>query len=751
MIIKRININKMRILYAWLVFVWCFMSSPFARAVNFWHTAGAQKTTKAMQSTARYLIYTADEAPLKAQLFSFSKQGAGQIMELPMPDGSMRNFRVWPSSLIPDALAARYPGLRTFTAEAEDDPKVTAKLDYTTYGFHAMIFDSKDQAFIDPVDNSGSGYYMVHYKSDEMITAGDRMSCLVNSKSSNSHIAKKMAGTTAAAISNGYQLRTYRLALACDHKYADSATGIINPTVVQVLGKMVTTMNRVNGVYERELSITMNFVANEDTLIFTTAAGDSFGAGGGSPTLCQKYCDILVGDANYDIGHVFTDGFGGLSDVGVVCQAGYKATSYTGRNNPTGDGFDIDFVAHEMGHEYGANHPFNNNTDNSCSNNAVADVAYEPGSGSTIMAYAGICKSDDLQPHSDAYFHTVSLREIQHYITTTGDGCAVKTPTNNKLLHVPLFTYSYTIPYLTPFELTAPLATDSVADTSVTYCWEQWNLGDFGKRLTDTHINGPIFRSFTPSKLPTRIFPQNNMVLAGVLSNAGTEDAEGEKVPDVGRFLTFKLTVRDIYQGNGCFLVPVDSILLDVINTGEGFTVTSQGDSGNLFVGSTPQIVKWNVAGSDILPVNTSRVDIYMSEDGGNTWTDTLGNFPNNGSATVTLPNPATTIAAARIKVKGSGNVFFNVNKYNFSITHFDSKDTAIVLYPVPAHSSITISSGNKGALQVVIYNAFGQRIWNGVVNGEKDIPVSLWARGVYIMKALDVINHRTVKKFVLD
>jgi hypothetical protein len=206
-----------------------------------------------------------------------------------------------------------------------------------------------------------------------------------------------------------------------------------------------------------------------------------------------------------------------------------------------------------------------------------------------------------------------------------------------------------------------------------------------------------------------------------------------------------------MYQGYGCFLIPNDSIFLDVVNTGEGFSVTSQGDSGSTFIGNSAQNITWNVAGSNVLPINDTDVDIYMSADGGNTWQYHIGTYPNTGAATITLPNPDTTIAAARLKVKGHNNVFFNVNRYNFSITHSDGTDTAIVLYPVPAHSAIHVSSGNKGQLQVVMYNAIGQQVWKGVINGESNIPVSLWARGMYFMKAMDTNHHCTIGKFVLD
>ena len=220
----------------------------------------------------------------------------------------------------------------------------------------------------------------------------------------------------------------------------------------------------------------------------------------------------------------------------------------------------------------------------------------------------------------------------------------------------------------------------------------------------------------------------------------------------MARFLTFQLTLRDIYQGNGCFLISEDdTVHLDVINTGEGFKVTSQNTTGLYFIGSSPENVTWNVVGTNSSPISTPNVDIYMSADGGNTWQYHIGTFPNTGAATITFPNPDTDLHAARLKVKGSGNVFFNVNAENFTVTHSLVSDTDIIIYPVPVHSILRIFGGNKGTLQTVIYNAIGQLVWKGEIDGETDLPVSLWAPGVYIVKIIDIKNHHTIRKIVVE
>ena len=732
-----------------------------------WSRVSDQKAAKGapLVATDKYLVFATDENMLKTQLLDIPADYVpGSVIELPMGDGTLRSFKVKHSSLIPATLAAKYPGLNTFDAVAIDNPEVTAKLDMTLYGFHAMVFDGEQTSFVNPYDNTNSGYYTVHYKKDELITSAERAACLVKTNANGEEEQLvKLARKGAHKTVNGTQLRTYRMALACNSSYSRAATGLANPSIGQVLSKMTTSMNRINGVYERELSVTMTFVANEDTLIWTTESG---GVNGADPytindaiacnPINQATCDARIGTVNYDVGHVFLTGDGGYSQVGAVCQSTTKAQSATGRAVPVGDDFDIDYVVHEIGHEFGANHPFNDGSNGSCGNhNRYQPTSYEPGSGSTIMAYAGICSGDNIQPHSDDYFHAISLVEIQSYLAGAhGGACGVKTAQSNTPVTLPAFTMAYNIPYFTPFELTAPVV--SSADTSITYCWEQWNLGiddadDLGTTLKNTHDIGPIFRSYHPVKSPTRVFPRIDMVLSSVLSDVGNDNAQGEKAPDVARYMTFRLTVRNLTNGYGTFVIPDDSILLNVVNTEQGFKVTSQTGTGNMFNGGSTQNVTWNVVKTDQFPINAANVDIYMSADGGYTWPYHIGRYINNGSANVTLPNPDTTISNARIKVKGADNVFFNVNSQPFTVIHGEVGDTDIMIRPVPVHNTLRVSSGNKGLLQTAVFNAIGQEIWKGQVNGELDLPVTFWARGIYIIRFIDVKNKRTVKKFVVE
>ncbi|MBX2906785.1 MAG: T9SS type A sorting domain-containing protein [Taibaiella sp.] len=740
---------KRTIVFAAVLFAAIFPA--FAMASQAWRETDASRAPKEVQliKPDAYRVYTLDELALRSQLQNLSADPQyAQIISLPMPDGSMRDFRVWADPMMPQDLAAQFPEITTYSAEAVDDARVGGKLDLTLYGFHSMIFDGAEVAFIDPYDNFRDGYYLAYYKKDLSRAEKDRMNCGIHEDDPGgeaSFLSQSGLPGLAAKTLNGYSLRTYRLALSCSSQYAIAATGVSTPTVAQVLSKMTTTMNRVNGVFQRELSITMVFVANENALINTSSSGDPFFSINSNSNSClsqnKTTCNSVIGAANYDIGHVFTTGSGGLATLGCVCTNN-KAQGTTGNPSPTGDGFDIDYVAHEMGHQYGANHTFNNSTDGSCAGgNRASSTAYEPGSGSTIMAYAGICAPDNVQGHSDAYFHRASLDQIITYVNGGGN-CSANTATGNKYVgYTPMSTTSWSIPYLTPFELTAPAAIDSAADSVVLYCWEENDKTSSGATWSATTSAGPIFRSIAPTTSNVRVFPKISSVLAGNLSSAY------EKAPTVARTLTFKLTYRNIRNNKGCITIPDETVTLNAVTTGTGagFKVTSQDIAGIEYAGASTQTVTWDVLNTASAPINTANVDIWMSNNGGTAYQYFVGTFPNTGSASITVPNPSATIAAARFKVKGTNNVFFNVNKVNFRVTNNPSAPVSPTgvsaipvsavtkIFPVPATDVLHIEAAQPGTMEV--YNALGQQFWQGKTTDAVSINVAQWPRGVYFLR----------------
>lgn len=608
-------------------------------------------------------------------------------LSLPMKDGSFRRFAVFEMPILSEELQAQHPELRTFRGQGIDDPSEVAVIDYTTIGFHAMVLSQHGSWFIDPVDFSGTNTYAIHEKSDSLKLHPWR--CF--SQDPSMPFARRTATVQATGSGNksGATLKTYRLALNGTVEYTAFFGGVANANAA-----MVTSINRVSGVYEIDATIRLNMTYNKP---FTGSDPFSNGNGGSMLSQNQTECDTTVGNANYDIGHVFSTGGGGVAGLGVVGSTGNKAWGVTGQGSPVGDAFDIDYVAHEMGHQFRGNHSFNGTTSACGGGNRNAATAWEVGSGSTIMGYAGICGGENVQLNSDAYFHSGNQAEIIHFkdslIPTVGTGTA----TGNTFPTVSAGA-DYTIPQSTPFMLTGT-ANDINGDT-ITYCWEQMNTGTASPTTNNT--TRPLVRSFLPTINPVRVFPRQ----IDLLSNGGVSTT-WEILPNVNRSMTFRCTVRDNRAGGGG--VNWDEMVITV--NGSAFSVTAPNTAVSI-PGNTNTTVTWNVGGGSVAP----NVDIWLSTNGGasffnGTATLLLSNTPNDGSQSVTLPNTPST--QCRIMVKPTNNIFFDISNVNFTITNnsnvapvLNSIGNKVVNEESLLNFTATASDANAG--QVLTYSLQG-------------------------------------------
>lgn len=604
------------------------------------------------------------------------------VIEIPLPDGNTGRFHFWEIAIMDPILGAKYPSIKTFRGQGIDDPTATLIMDMTESGFHAMILSPvSGTIFIDPYNQTSITDYISYYKKDFSKTILPEMRPIdINNRPENTLVVP-------VGPCRGTQLFTYRLAVACTHEYAVAATGLASPTVAQTLAKIVTTVNRVTGVYEKEIAVRLILVPTETNVIFPAAAGDPFTGNNDPYTLInesQTQIDSRIGSANYDIGHTFSTGAGGLASLGVVCTSN-KARGVTGSSAPVGDPYDIDYVCHEIGHQFGGSHTFNSVTYNCGGGNISAATAYEPGSGTTIMAYAGICNdgttNDNIQPNSDPHFHAVSFDQISAFITT-GSGASCKVPiANGNTLPVinSMSNNGVSIPVNTPFTLKGK-ASDADGDV-LTYCWEEWDLGTAGTWNNGaTSTSAPLFKSRLPKTTGNRNFPDMAVIIAGFPANPAATMAglKGETLPTVARSMKFRFTVRDnkagggavVTGGSGCatgFTTPFQ--INTVVPAGPGVWSVSVPNGGENWTGNTSQTVTWNVAGTTASPISCSAVNIVMSLDGGLNYYDTvLTNTPNDGSQVITVPNIPTT-STVRFRVECANNIFFDISNANFTIT----------------------------------------------------------------------------------
>lgn len=692
-----------------------------------------QPSIDAGRLPSSYETFRLNKAALRALLAQAPEEftnGKAVILSLPMPDGSFSRFSIEHSLIVEQGLLRKFPELgMTFRGQGIDDPTATVRFDLMPSGFHSMILSPNGTVMVDPYAKGDTDNYISYFKRDFPKTG--MFKCDVNAdggRGFNSVIKPRNPDDLGdllpdspppqrdPEVLSGTQLRTYRLALAATNEYCVAVGG---NTIAGTLSAQTTAMNRVNGVYEREVAIRMNIIANNNLIVYAgnnmscggscNASNDPYSNNDASAMLGQNQSNVnsVIGSANYDIGHVFSTGGGGIASLQSPCSS-FKAQGVTGSDPPLGDPFYIDYVAHEMGHQFGANHSFNGTSGN-CGGNRAASAAYEPGSGITIMGYAGICDNQNLALNSIDIFHVKSLEEIVAFSQSGGgNSCPVITSSGNTL---PVVTGpgNFTIPRSSAFALTAS-ATDANGDT-LTYAWEEYDLGSGTSAVPNTDSDGakPILRPYLPSTSGTRFFPS----LTYILNNANVPPSTyscppttcllGELLPSISRTMMFKVVVRDNRGGAGGINSNTQSFVT-VDGASGPFTVTSPNTNVS-YIGNSTQTVTWNVAGTSGAPVNAANVRILFSSNGGTTFpTVLLASTANDGSQAVTIPNTPTT--QARIKVEAVGNIFFDISNTNFTVTIGNTPTNTPTHTPTATGTATATPTGSPISVSIPVVNA---------------------------------------------
>ncbi|WP_052158188.1 zinc-dependent metalloprotease [Lacinutrix jangbogonensis] len=593
-----------------------------------------------------------DQAPHRS-----SNTNSTIFVNFPTIEGKTKNYNVYNASILEENLANNNPEIQSYVGMSQDGSGDVIRFSTTIFGFHGAIYSIGNTYFIDPYSEDLKNY--VFYAKKNVRSKIDRLGCevieVLENKNEDTSIFNKNAddGT----------LRIFRLALSCTQEYANYHINAAGQSAASdavkratVLAAMNVTMTRVNGLFERDMALTMVLVDNA-SIIFL-AENDGFTDGDPSALINENQIiiDANIGTANYDIGHVFTTGGGGVAALGGICYSNAKAGGVTGTSNPVGDLFDVDFVAHEIGHQFGANHTFNGGQGNCSGGNRSATTAVEPGSGTTIMAYAGTCGSDNIQESTDDHFHAISIAEIWTRITPPGEPtCSTNTPNGNTAPVVSAGN-DYTIPYGTAFTLSG--TANDVDGTTLSYCWEQTDVGISTNIPSTTNTTEPQFRSYTPMTTGDRTFPQ----LSDILDNNLTPT--WEVMPNVVRTMDFALTVRDNGFPNGG-QTSRDDMTVTLVNTGP-FRITAPDTTNESFSNGSSTTITWDVAGTTANGINTSNVNILLSTDGGLTFPTTLAsNTANDGTELVTFPTVLEPYC--RIKIEAVGNIFFAISK-SFSV-----------------------------------------------------------------------------------
>jgi subtilisin-like proprotein convertase family protein len=601
----------------------------------------------------RYVLANLDDKTMKATLWTASMEGDAQknkvntTIEVMLADGSIDQFEIIEYQMMEKGLSDKYPQFKTFYGRSINNPIRRIRIDYTNKGFRAVITELGEKTFIDHYQRNDKNTRIIYRKSD--YTNTHKWSCdLHKIKEEEENRSENSNGLRQGDC----ELRTYRLANATTAEYSNFHGANNAGDSGIVLGEVITVINRVNEVYEADITVRLLLIANTDELFYYNSGNDPYTNGSGGAMLGenQDNVDNIIGSANYDIGHVFSTGGGGVAYLGSVCNNNTKAGGVTGQEVPVGDPFSIDYVAHEIGHQFGGNHTQNN----SCNRNNA--TAMEPGSASTIMGYAGIC-NPNVQNNSDAYFHAITLEEIADEIETTS--CFNIIPFSNNAPTVDPIS-NYTIPVSTPFVLEA-VGDDADGDI-MSYNWEQMDNQSATMPPESTNTGGPTFRSNFALLDPARYFPR----LATTVNN--TTD-QWEVLPSISRTMNFRVTVRDIpdnadMSNTGC-TAETDVVVTTDAAAGP-FLVTTH-NSASTWMETEIVTVEWDVANSDQAPISCANVDILLSYDGGFTYTTTLAsNVANDGDYDITVPVGLTT--TARYMIRCSDNIFFDINNADIEI-----------------------------------------------------------------------------------
>ncbi len=661
-------------------------SLGFSQADKFWsannesrNKIATDKAVARLSYPKEFKLFNLDAPALRQELFTVvgsNRMKSSTVISLPNADGNLEAFEVFEASNFEPDLQAKFPEIRAYSGKGITDKYATVKLSISPQGIQTMVFRTETaNEFMEPysADHTVYSVYRSHRNKGEL-----PWNCTTEEKQLATSINKQISQELYAAGSSTGILKTMRLVQSCNGEYANYFGATSSAQVGLVLAAYNATLTRCNGCYEKDLALHLNLISNTTAVIYYSPSTDPYSTQMSQWNLqLQQTLTAVIGSANYDIGHMFgaSGGGGNAGCIGCVCVDPASSNSLAkgagitspADGIPMGDNFDIDYVAHEVGHQLGGNHTFSMSLEGTGQNKEI-------GSGITIMGYAGIT-SQDVAPHSIDIFHETTIAQIQANLA--GKTCPASTNiTANNVAPVIAAVNNYTIPISTPFALNGS-ASDANGD-ALTYCWEQNDnstTSGTSSVAAPTKTTGPNWLSFSPTISGTRLFPKLSTILTGGMITGplpgGDAGANIEALSSVSRTLNFRLTVRDNHAYSSSAPIAIGQtaftdVVVTVTSTAGPFAVTSPNTNITWNAGSNATVT-WNVLGTNAGSVNCASVRILLSTDGGQTFpTVLLASTANDGSEVITVPASAGT--TNRIKVESIGNIFFDISNTNFTI-----------------------------------------------------------------------------------
>ena len=655
-----------------------------------------------------------------------SKEGnSSVVINFPDHNGKLTPFKVVDNSVLPEKLALKYPSVHAYKGNSTEYPDLSITFTCTPRGISGNLIKGAKIWSFEHLEQSSS--YKVVNNNNIVPPRG-----ICTTKSDETSNIQLKTNNSAKTLVGDNTLRVLRTAIIATGEYSNfftNGSGTEEQQKATVLGAIVATLNNINLVFERDLGIRFELIENNDDLIFLDSNSDPFTVDSLDPsfsfhalTVGSQQINNIIGIDNYDIGHTFGAGFAGLAQVGALC--GFrKGEGASALQTPVGTIFDFTLVAHEFGHQLGATHTQNYICER------VSATSVEPGSGSTIMGYAGIfCVSPEyeVQPQSDEYFHLVSIDQIRSHVQSVSCGIETSAVTNNNPVIEQL--PNYTIPASTPFVLEAT-ATDADGD-ALTYCWEQLDTEQAEViPPVSTEVFGPLFRSLTPTTNPERVFETNTT---------------WEVIPTVSRSMDFGVTVRDGNPGG----IASTSLSLDVVDTGEIFRVILPPENFNLAQDSNFS-VEWVVAGTDANGINTENVKIELSVDGGETYEYVLAeSTPNDGAEAVDFPIlESTNVSTAKIKITPTDNIYFATSQGTFRLSEPQENNIEAIRYPFSDILTLRVNKKQTPEYEFYLYDLHGREIQSAIFDTDfEQVDVSALTTGIYIIRIILGANIFTQK-----